>query len=596
MERKRIQDNDALKSTNSHEGNGEAHSTAVPPSTVGGCNGLRQEGKRKRPKLVWQVERGAAFNYRKLGKRLAASGDLYRHRDGHALIHILDAGKTRLIHKGGQLAPLIVDRLKMIVTKDGKTVSELPTAAHLNAMLLSETFLGQFLPVDQVATHPIYLDDFTLARPGYNDGGFGGRILYLGPEPTIAGSTVTLEKFLRVMAFASNADRTNAVAAGLTVLLRRKWPGEKPVVLVTSTKSHAGKGTVTEFFRGRVPKADVLYEAIDWPMQSQFQRQVQANPEIGVVVFDNVRSDSSGRSNFIRSAFIESFVTNSEVTLASPGAGEPIQLDNRFVVTINTNDGKLSSDLINRASTDPSRPKGNVHEQETPIGNPKLEFLPTHRDQIEDELRGMIERWKAAGRPLDETVKHSMTPWAKTIGGILNVCGFTDFLGNCKARKNADDPVQEALAILGSAKPGEELRPGEWAKLIVEEGLVKTLLPPNERDTEKSRTRAAGVLLKKNLGTTFLGRTDTKHYELRLEGGLRRWVKGTNAHVRYVFTVLSEKAPTSRPHIRSKRDVNHDQNTTQEIRIPVTAAGKSAPDRQGERLHQPLCRNCRIKS
>ena len=465
----------------------------------------------------------------------------YRHGDGHGLIQILPQGKTRLIFKGSQLAPVIVDRIKMAVAKDGKTVSELPTAAHLNAMLSSDKFLSQFPPIDVVTTHPVYLDDFSLAGPGYNDGGPGHRILYLGPNPEIANGTETIERFLDVMAFASNADRTNTVAAALTVLLRRQWLGQKPLILITATRSHAGKGTITEFFRGNVPKADVLYEAIDWPMQAQFQRQLQATPEIGVVLFDNVRCDSAGRSHFIRSAFLESFVTSSEMTLASPSADEPIHFDNQFVLTINTNDGKLSPDLMNRALSIHLAPRGNVHERPTSIGNPKLEFLPANRDLIEAELHGMIERWKAAGRPLDMTVKHSMTPWARTIGGILAANGFKDFLANCNTRQSADDPIQEALAVLGVAKPGQALRPGEWAEIVVEEGLTKTLLPPNERDTPNSRARATGVVLAKNVGVTFIRRTDTTLYQFRLEGGCRRWFKGDNPHTRYVFTVIGEE-------------------------------------------------------
>ena len=516
-----------------------AEVTGQPPSTVWGCNGLQQEGKR--PTLVLEVKDGAGRNYQKLAKRLAASGDLYRHQDGHALVQVLAGGKTRRISKGSQLAPVIVDRIRMVVKKDGKTVSELPTTAHLNAMLCSETFLGQFKSVDVVTTHPFYLNDFSLARPGYNDGGPGWRILYLGPEPEITNGMETIEQFLDVMDFASDADCTNTLAAALTVLLHRHWPGQKPVILVTATKNHSGKGTVTDFFRGSVPKADVLYEAIDWPMQSQFQRQVQSNPEIGVVLFDNVRCDSSGRSSFIRSAFIESFVTSHDLTLASPNAGEPIHLENRYVVTINTNEGKLSPDLMSRALLIHLAPRGDVHEHETPIGNPRLEFLPKHQDLIQAELRGMIERWRAAGQPLDETVRHSMTPWAKTIGGILIVNGYTDFLANCNTRKTIDDPIREALAILGVAKPGKKLRPTEWAKVIVNEGLVKTLLPPNERDTEKARARATGVILGKHLAVTFLGQTDTRTYQFRLEGGLRRWEKGQNPHVRYVFTVVKEE-------------------------------------------------------
>jgi len=343
------------------------------------------------------------------------------------------------------------------------------------------------------------------------------------------------------MAFASNADRTNTVAAALTTQLRRCWMGAKPIVLVTATKTHSGKGTVTDFVRGNVPKADILYESIDWPMMSQFQRQLQVSPDIGLIVMDNVRCDSSGRATMIRSGFVESFVTNPEVLLASPGAGEPVRLQNRYLFTINTNDGKLSPDMMNRALSIHLAPKGNVHEQDTPIGNPKLDYLPKHRDQIEAELRGMIERWKAAGRRLDSQVKHSMSNWAATIGEILRVNGFTDFLANSRERRAADDPLQEALAILGAAKPGKPLRPIDWAKLVVEQGLAKTLLPANERDTEAGRVRAIGKVLTRHLGVEFLASTDTTSYRLQLEGGFRRWTKGKNPFTQYVFTVLAEE-------------------------------------------------------
>ena len=90
------------------------------------------------------------------------------------------------------------------------------------------------------------------------------------------------------------ADRTNAVAAALTTLLRHHWPGEKPLYQITATRRQAGKGTITDFARGSVGKADILYESIDWPMQARFQRQVKLDPDLGVINFDNVRLDSAG--------------------------------------------------------------------------------------------------------------------------------------------------------------------------------------------------------------------------------------------------------------------------------------------------------------
>ena len=199
---------------------------------------------------------------------------------------------------------------------------------------------------------------------------------------------------------------------------------------------------------------------------------------------------------------------------------------------------------MNRALSIHLAPKGDVQNRRTPIGNPKLEFLPQNQERIEAELRGMIERWKQAGCPLDESVKHPMTPWARTIGGILKVFGFTDFLANYHTRRLADDPLREALGILAASKPGQALRPHEWAKAAVEQGLAKTLFPSHERDTEKGRERAMGVLLSRHLEETFEATTDTKRLRVQLDGGFRRWVKGANPHVRYVFKVVEEESRT----------------------------------------------------
>jgi hypothetical protein len=69
--------------------------------------------------------------------------------------------------------------------------------------------------------------------------------------------------------------------------------------------------------------------------------------------------------------------------------------------------------------------------------------LPANREQIAAELRGMILRWVKAGRPLNTTVRHPFSEWAKVIGGILDANGFTDFLANYGVRKSKDDPLRK---------------------------------------------------------------------------------------------------------------------------------------------------------
>jgi hypothetical protein len=468
--------------------------------------------------------------------------DLFRNgAKGQGLLQVLADGTVRPIRSGLHLAPILVDTLPIRIERDGKTVGELPASVHLNAMLRAECFLAQFRPVDRVSRYPMYQEDLTLLLHGYHQNQDGRWILVVGSSPRTAEGTPTILRFLNAMAFAGPADRTNAVAAALTGRLHHLWAGEKPIILITGSKSHSGKSTVTDFVKGTVPSADLLYESIDWPLQAQFHRQIATNPEVGVVVLDNVRRDSAGgRARCIRSAFVESLVTTPQLTVASPSGGEPVCVRNEFVVVVNTNDGTLSPDLLNRSLPIHLAPAGNLYEQVCPIGNPKLEFLPAKREEIEAELHSMIARWRQAGCPLDESVKHPMSRWARTVGGILKHHGFTDFLANYGAAKLIHDPTREALGILAAAKPGQKLKPLEWAKLVVELGLAKALIPANERDTDRGRERAMGLILKKHLGETFEAVTEAQKLVVRLEGGYRRWHRGGKPHTRYVFTVLTE--------------------------------------------------------
>jgi hypothetical protein len=100
------------------------------------------------------------------------------------LIQVSPAGAQLRITKASQLAPMIVDTLSMKVIKEGKVVSELPQAGHLNAMLRSEAFLKQFRPVDNVAKTPLYLDNFSHVQPGYHDDGNGQWLNGIKLSPT----------------------------------------------------------------------------------------------------------------------------------------------------------------------------------------------------------------------------------------------------------------------------------------------------------------------------------------------------------------------------------------------------------------------------
>ena len=499
--------------------------------------------------LIWDEDLPPQENYGRLGIRLAKCSDLFGRpgfREG--LLLLTPDRKPFPITKGSDLAPVVVDRVPIVVVRDGKPRGGRFATAHLDTMLHSEKFLAPFRPIDRITAVPLYLPDFRLTEPGYNDGGPGHRILYVGDPPVASDSLKLITDFLDVMAFESNADRSNAVAAILTVLFHNHWLGGKPIIVVTATKSHAGKDTVILFATSLFRHTAISYQATNWALERSFVGAVHHDQDVAVVVIENARLDRSDRC--IASAFLERFATDPEPLLFSTGTGGPIRRKNDIVLAISTNFGTVSEDIMNRSLPIHLDPVGNVADRKSPIGNPKLEYLPNRAKGIFDEVLGMVERWKAAGMPLDDDARHPFSLWAKTIGGILKANGFRDFLGNYGQRRTLDDPLRESLGILGvewarDAAEADWERPDVWAQRIVALGLTKKLIPQGDQDSPAGRCRGTGVVLSAHRDETFTVETDDAKIRLRLERRRKHSDDG-KVHNCYRFVVV-ERMPVVLP-------------------------------------------------
>ena len=488
--------------------------------------------------FIWDTDAAPAENYVALGTALAASGDLFR-MPAHAAGLLLASPNANVpptpIQKGSQLAPVIADRLRLLVVKDGKPKGGRLPSTELATLLGSELFLQQFLPVDRVAKVPMFIADFQLVKPGYNDAGRGQRVLYFGEPARIDHGLDATNQFLDVMAFATPSDRTNAIAAALTIQLRNNWPGAKPLIVITSNKSHAGKETLVDFACAGTEKVAISYESADWAFQKAFVATLRQNPEVGVVNVENVRLDR--RNHPIRSAFLERFITDPAPELYAPGTGTPFRRVNDLVVTLTTTFGSFSEDCMNRSLHSHLAPVGDVAARQHAIGNPRFEYLPARRNQIAAELRGMIVRWVDAGKPLDHQARHPFTDWARTIGGILMVSGLRGFLQNYSHRRSTDDPVRRALGLLGTAMPDQWASAAKWAPLVAHLGLTRQLIAEADRESAEGRARGIGVVLSVHRDETLLVETDDEALTLRLEKARRRF-EGGRPETRYRFAVV----------------------------------------------------------
>lgn len=502
--------------------------------------------------FLWHEGRCPVDLFRELGQRLADVGDLYRapsYAQGLILANECANMPTRAINDAKSFGPILLDRLRVKRVRGGKLLGYGVPQGYLSTMLASEVFLRQFRPLDVVTAEPRYSADFSLPTPGYNSLPDGTSLFYQGGPIELSTSMETIRAFLDVVQFEANSDRTNAVAAALTAQLRHLWPGAKPFWAISATKSHADKGAIVCFAAGSVPRVSISYRATDQALERNFISALENNANVGIVVVENACLERGQTS--IASGLLERLLTDPAPFLSRVKAKSVLRPRYDLIVAVSTNDGAFSNDLLNLALPIRLAPVGNVEKCQSPLCNPKIELLPKNRLQIEAELRGMIERWKTAGRPLAMTVQHQFREWAQIIGGILHVNGFKDFLGNCSKATTEESPLRQGLGILGASRADAWLTSTEWSELVFELGLVRTLIAQADRENAKSRARGIGVLLSKHVDETFVAKTEDHLLTLRLEKARRRFA-GENPSTRYQFRIIERRQPVCEGFARSE--------------------------------------------
>ena len=485
---------DAKSKSNAEAGKSSAHIVSASANTGGLGNDVH----------YWSVDDYPGLQTRLLGARLAKTGELFVKR-GIGVLRLKIGAPAEHIAKSDLLEGFIRSHIPVIRLHEGNEVGRTVPSSDLKVMLASEELMSELPAVDRVTSVVTYNGKWELTKPGYNDGPAGQRYYYTGNAVKPQTNPKRIREFLKAMKFKSEADRTNAVALALTCLLRFMWPGKKPFGAVTANKSHAGKDTVVDFAAGRAKRVEISWHFADWANQNEAVAALK-DPELGMLTLGNIRSGAG----VIESAFMERTVTSPDVLFQSSKMGGPgFRRDGDFVVAATANNGRFSPDLANRALPIHLEVIGDIANRELTIGNPRHEFLPKYQAEIEAELCGLIENWKKRKCPKDASVKHPMTEWAQTIGGILKANGFKDFLGNWSYQRDANDVERESLALVADTLThGEWLRVSDIRTAAEDQGVVGSLMGRRHRESDKSVERQLGVLLTSHQDETLTLETD----------------------------------------------------------------------------------------
>jgi len=359
---------------------------------------------------------------------------------------------------------------------------------------------------------PVIAPDSSLVdKPGYHK----ASGLYLVPEDDVKVPPVSLhptddeittarslffDDLFFNFPFVSNADRTNAFAMLITPFVRSLIQGPTPLMLLDAPVQGTGKGLLAECVV--FPSVGELAASPPPEKEEEWSKTITAllDASVPVVLFDNL-------TGVLRSASLAAALTTRK--WSARRLGTPDMVNARIDITwmATANNVSLDDDMARRVVYSRIDAK-----MEFPYERPRGIFKHHDLKRWMKDNRGrliwaaltMARAWISRGRPPGTQVMGSYESWVETIGGIFQVCGISDFLGNRQKRRSAsesDSVLFRAFCQAWFEKHGEKIVGSkDLYQLADDKELLADLLIAN---TEQGRRNKLGKLIKKIVDRHF---------------------------------------------------------------------------------------------
>jgi hypothetical protein len=321
----------------------------------------------------------------------------------------------------------------------GESPAYFPPPSKFVATLLARVPTRDALPrIVTYARRPVYDESFVLHGPGF-DADQGILVHGLDIEPIVpvdvdAGQPIIerlpprLRTLLGGFCFRGPADAANALAALLAGALSNHFVTQpKATNDIDANQPGVGKtwlalatGAVLD---GVLPDL-IHFTSDDEELAKRLLSNLRQRPT-SVLIIDNAKNRGGVE---ISSPCVEANSMAPNITLRILGKSVNYTQPNDVLWFLTMNQTKVSPDLASRGMPIRLFFEGDPSTRVFNGPNP-LEYALQYRAEILGELFGLVERWKSRGRPLG-TRRHRCEYWAQTIGGILEACGFPEFLGN----------------------------------------------------------------------------------------------------------------------------------------------------------------------
>lgn len=469
----------------------------TPGEPCGGEEGPGPESATERPTIeIVPADTPVAETLACLTHHLLQSQTCYRRTGQLVRVH---GDEIQTILTPAELAGLVNQHAEIrIIDRKGGAYKPLPPNYGSTYLHLPRE-LDRFPAISLFTRHPVYTEDWRLVAGGYDA---ASGIYCAGPAIVPREGTERLDALLADFCFRCEGDRTNYLGILLTALLMPRFVGCKPGILYGGNQPELGKtmlAQMTAILRDGRHAETVTYTR----NEEEFEKRLGAAVRRGdtTVIVDNAKLQ--GRDSCIGSSCLERSITDAIVSFRLLGQSQTIRAENSFLFCITANAPQVSRDLVTRCVAVNLYHEGDPRSRSFSIADPES-YLLEHRTEVLGELSGLVERWKAAGRPSAAVrSRFERKGWGAIVGGILAFAGRTGFLANAEEAARSFDATRIEFAAFVELL-AEETQ-GEWtamesAAFCNTHGLLRTELG---EVSARSRATRFGLLASRYVGECF---------------------------------------------------------------------------------------------
>lgn len=427
------------------------------------------------------------------------------------------AGQLGEIHDN-QFMPFSVERLRsaidagvrLVASKPGKdeddepTISFRPCARDYAAVVMAYGQVhGPVRKLAHLATHPVCVGaDFELAQPGWNEKHGVYLTSNIAPESMpLDFARAVLEDLVCDFPFQSPADRANYFGLLLTPLLRPAINEPVPMHLIGSPIERSGKTKLAEIVLGIVISGHRL------PAMQLSEREEEREKRImSVLLRGQTLLHLDNLSEFLDSPSLASLLTSSEYQGRTLGSSSAPTVPNGLTVVGTGNNVHATGEISKRIVPIRLMPPTETPETRQDFRHPDLlSYVTVERARVLGALLGLLDHWRAQGRPLHKAGFGGFERWTAVVGGILHAAGYPEWLTNmAEWRGVTDDSGQEHRTLIDA---WHDRYQGNWvsARLVFDLAAELDLYGWIDRNpAERAKRTAFGIkVLNRIVGRVF---------------------------------------------------------------------------------------------